>query len=971
MHLCLINDERAVEPIASVAAARLVRWWQFGLEPDLRDFLPSPTAFDFQAQLIELVQADLDYRVWSRLLELQCPSQLSATPNSIVAELYHRSDWLGERLSVAQYCRLVAYEFQLYWNYGLCIAAADFVARLPSAWRSRCCDIRAAWNCPHCGQMDIPVLMSRVRAQAAHALCCPRPGCQQTYSVSDIYPPPHNPWRDSNAPAWLLEALADGPPQVGKAGSFGCAYLVADVAAHNRPTVVKVLHRRWCDSPEVIERFQRESKILALLAGQGTPHLYRAGILPNGQWYYQMQFIDGLPLRDLIVNGITSKLRDGSADDPLALVDLWEGVVHAMTKAHEHGIIHRDLSPQNIVITKQPESRYAVVLDWGQAMFVDGIDINMAGSPGFQAPELSDPVQLPTRAADVFALGSLLLYCLSGGERLPYRETRQQALMGDLGSEDSSRPASLLGRCNSTLNGLIEKLPESPLMQTEPELLRLCADCLAHEPTSRPQSAGVVALRMASWRSARQQRLEILPVIRSRNRLAWSLLTAVGIAALVFSMLKIQQVRAIGEQLRFERERTEFELRLAQENAEKLRMQELLIAEAQAERDKNQLLAQANTLEAQKATAFSELLLDLFKTADPLGFEGSGLREPSEAVQNFTALQLLQRAAARVSKDATLLPEVRMRMMDALGNALRGIADLTSAEPLLLQALELQNSATFQPQPVDLATVQFHLAMLYHDRRMLDRAQSHYTGALRLAGEHDLPVKLRNQIEFRYAWLLAELQAVDEAVELLTRIKKERTQTLGVAHPDVQLIEVFLMLVVQRNKKTHEVLTWLGNLPPSDSVIVELFKDYIPAQLLRRAQKYDAAMTAYEALLATMRSNLPVRHPLLGMVLADAAGLYREAGDVMTAIQYAEEAADVVRHTLPTHPKAVDLFVRLAEQYEATGQPSKADAIYGEVLGFLDLQGMPETSLQTRIEVESRRKSLQSKMGVHVTVPKS
>ena len=135
-------------------------------------------------------------------------------------------------------------------------------------------------------------------------------------------------------------------------GGMGTVYLAEDTEL-NRHVAIKVLN-----TPEVTDdlrnRMIREAQIIARLEHPGIVPVHDVGTLPDGRIYYAMKFVRGSRLDEYAAQG--ASLRDR--------LRKFQAVCDAVAFAHAHGVIHRDLKPQNIMIGSFGE---VLVLDWGVA----------------------------------------------------------------------------------------------------------------------------------------------------------------------------------------------------------------------------------------------------------------------------------------------------------------------------------------------------------------------------------------------------------------------------------------------------------------------------------------------------------------------------------------------------------------------------------------------------------------------------
>jgi WD40 repeat protein/serine/threonine protein kinase len=272
-------------------------------------------------------------------------------------------------------------------------------------------------------------------------------------------------------------------------GGMGAVY-EAEQDSPRRPVALKVVRPGFA-SPALIKRLTHEAQILAGLHHPGIAQVYEAGLADDGQPFFAMEFISGLPL-DEYAN------RRGL--DLAARVGLVARVCDAVQHAHLQGVIHRDLKPANILVeeTGQPK-----VLDFGVARATNadlltaaGLTLTgqLLGTPNYMSPEqvAADPAAIDQRA-DVYALG-IILYELAA-HRLPYRlEDRPLAEAARLILEqDPPRLGSLDSELRGDVETIVAKAMEKDPARRYPSASALAEDLrrwLAHEPIlARPPSA--------------------------------------------------------------------------------------------------------------------------------------------------------------------------------------------------------------------------------------------------------------------------------------------------------------------------------------------------------------------------------------------------------------------------------------------------------------------------------------------------
>ena len=140
-------------------------------------------------------------------------------------------------------------------------------------------------------------------------------------------------------------------------GGMGTVY-EAEQDNPRRTVALKVI-RPGLVSPALLKRFAHEAQILGRLHHPGIAQIHEAGVAEDGQPFFAMEFVRGLPLDEYA-------RRHGL--DAAARLDLLARVCDAVQHAHEHGVIHRDLKPSNILVDETGQPR---VLDFGVARAAD------------------------------------------------------------------------------------------------------------------------------------------------------------------------------------------------------------------------------------------------------------------------------------------------------------------------------------------------------------------------------------------------------------------------------------------------------------------------------------------------------------------------------------------------------------------------------------------------------------------------
>jgi WD40 repeat protein len=278
---------------------------------------------------------------------------------------------------------------------------------------------------------------------------------------------------------------------LGLVGQGGMASVYeAEQDRPNRRVALKVI-RPGLLSPALLKRFEQEVEILGRLGHPGIAQIYEAGIAEDGQPFFAMEFVRGLPLDEY------ARSRSLMVQDRLSLM---ARVCDAVQHAHDQGVIHRDLKPSNILVdeTGQPK-----VLDFGVARATDADLLTGAGltqtgqllgTPSYMSPEqlAADSAAIDHRA-DVYALGVILFELLA--HRLPSQVTNRP--LAEVARLIVEEDAPRLGSINPELRGDVETIVAKALAKDRARRYASAADLaadirrwLASEPIlARPPSA--------------------------------------------------------------------------------------------------------------------------------------------------------------------------------------------------------------------------------------------------------------------------------------------------------------------------------------------------------------------------------------------------------------------------------------------------------------------------------------------------
>jgi serine/threonine-protein kinase len=230
-------------------------------------------------------------------------------------------------------------------------------------------------------------------------------------------------------------------------GSGGMADVwLAEDSHLQRRVALKVLHRRFAQDREFVERFRREAESAAGLQHPNVVSVFDRGEF-EGTYYIAMQYIEGPTLKALIDSGLT----------PEQAVALIRQVLEGARFAHRHGVVHRDLKPQNVIINGEG---VAVVTDFGIARA--GVsEITQTGSvmgtPHYLSPEQAQGFDV-TAVSDLYSIGVILYEALTG--RVPFEADSAVAVAMKQVSQTPQRPSSINPRVSPTLDAVVMRALE-------------------------------------------------------------------------------------------------------------------------------------------------------------------------------------------------------------------------------------------------------------------------------------------------------------------------------------------------------------------------------------------------------------------------------------------------------------------------------------------------------------------------------
>ena len=629
---------------------------------------------------------------------------------------------------------------------------------------------------------------------------------------------------------------------------------------------------------EGASRFRREGTILARLKHPNIAQLIDAGVSEAGQPYLVLEYVEGEPI---------DRWCDNRSLDVPSRLRLFLDVLAAVSHAHSNLVVHRDLKPGNVMVSKEGRVK---LLDFGIAKLLEGEDgaptqltrdLGHAFTPAFAAPEqvLGESV---TTATDVYALGALLYLLLAGRHPAGGPGTTPAEMLRAILETDPERPSDGVG--DPHIAARRASTPERLRRDLRGDLDTIVAKALKKRPEERYASATALAEDLRRY-------LAEEPILARPDSLAYRTAkfarrNARGLAAAALAVMTLAGVVAF------------YGARLAQE------------------RDRVRL-------EAQKAEQVSNFLIGLLTRTDPF----------DEGRHESTVQGLLDAGAAQAQRDLVGQPEVQGKLLTLLGRILQRRGAYAQALPLLKHAVAIGRT-TLGPGR--------ELAQSLHDLGVTEGQQAHLDSA-RIALEEALAMRRRYLgpehaetavSESELGRVLADQGRFSEAEVHCRLALAIRRKTLG-----------------PRDHETATSMNDLGHLltQKGDRAGAErLFRATVEINRETRGPRHPDVGTALANLAGTIGDRgdlktaermlrealaitgeaLGTAHPRYAQRLAGLASVLRLEGKLSEAEARNADALAISRPALgPKHPTVARHEVGLARIYLDQGRPGAAEPL--------------------------------------------
>lgn len=564
------------------------------------------------------------------------------------------------------------------------------------------------------------------------------------------------------------------------------------------------------------ERFRAERQILANLNHPNIARLLDAGETPAGQPYLVMEYVEGEPL---------DQYCDSRRLGLKARLELFAQICAAVQYAHQNLIVHRDLKPANILVTRDGIPK---LLDFGIAKLlrVDNSQLDAAltrVADRLLTPEYASPEQIlggnVTTASDVYSLG-VVLYELVCGLR-PYRvpaSHSQLELERSICLSDPERPSTALQRAIASQELPVADIadarassPERLIRQLRGDIDAIVMRAMRKEPQHRYSSVEhlvddirrylnnePVQARQGNWFYYGR---------RFAQRHTAGVIAGLGFLVFVVGVAIVMSIQR----------------------------QQIAVALERATRD------------GQRAEMVSEFMLNVFRAADPYMHFG---KEP-------TARALLEQAAERIQADLNQQPDVRARLLEAIGVSYLRMGHSDRAATFLEQAASIQRE--LGASDTELGPVLAALAVAQRENAQYEASDRTLAEALQAARRASATPSEQ------YATLLVDLcrlemlrgnvieaeKHIAAAYNVMRSLRGRDDPKLAAILVDMSNVLVWADDLAQAERQAREALRIYSRVPETHPD--RIYAEANLARILTYLDRPDEAAPIFERVLAAQR----------------------------------------------------------------------------------------------------------------------
>lgn len=671
-------------------------------------------------------------------------------------------------------------------------------------------------------------------------------------------------------------------------GGMGQVWLAEQTAPLRRQVALKLIKAGLFDDA-LLERFQGERQSLALMNHPAIAKVFDAGATPEGQPYFAMEYVEGLPITDYC-----DQKRLKIAERLELFIKVCEGVQHA----HQKAIIHRDLKPANILVVDVDGKPSPRIIDFGIAKALSSRTARdtlltqfgggFVGTPGYVSPEQADPAveDVDTRT-DVYSLGVILYVLLTGC--LPFDSAlwKQKAfpeILRQLRDEDPPRPSSKISSARDTQKTTAE------LRQAEPQQLAsllhgdldwITMKAIEKDRDRRYATPSELAADLARFLQNRP--VEARPATTAyrlrkyarRHRVAVGVVSGLAALLIAFAITQAIQLRRI-------------------------------------------------TRERDRADRVTTFMINMFKVSDPSEARGTSV----------TAREILDKASKEIDAGLGKDPQVQAQMMDVMGLVYQNLGLYPRAQTLVEKAIAIKSPLFGQENVETLKSMNMLVGVLEHEgrdkeaetlgRQTLDLAQRKFGAADRntIKSMHDLASVLDDEGKF------------EEAEKLQRDSLKLAQAVFGPNDPDIvrfmsglAAVEVHQNRIPEGEKLLREALEIQRRIVGPDHPDTLLLMNNLAATLDDGGHPEEAEKLERELLEVQLRILGP-EHPDTLMTTSNLANYISDQGKYAEAEKLQRQTLEIQRRVLgPEHPETLRTMDNLANAISEQHRYSEAEQL--------------------------------------------
>jgi serine/threonine protein kinase/tetratricopeptide (TPR) repeat protein len=725
-------------------------------------------------------------------------------------------------------------------------------------------------------------------------------------------------------------------------GGFGSVFMAEQQHPVRRKVALKII-KLGMDTRQVIARFEAERQALAMMDHPNIAKVLDAGATDTGRPYFVMELVKGVPITQYCdTNNVSTRER----------LELFVQVCRAVQHAHQKGIIHRDIKPNNILVTMADGIPIPKVIDFGiakatQSPLTDKTLFTeyraLVGTPEYMSPEQAEMagIDIDTRS-DIYSLGVLLYELLTGTTPFDAKELRSKGapeIQRIIREIDPPKPSTRLSSLATVIEVAAHRStdPNKLNRMIRGELDWIVMRCLEKDRTRRYETANLLAGDVTRY--LKDEPISAGPpgtayqLRKMARRYKWPLAMAAGLAA----ALVLGIVGTTAGMIRSNQAK-----RRAVE-AEKIALdQKKSVIDALDDVKRARVDAVANAgraeKEAAKATAISNFLQSLLMgRADA---QGSG--------RDVRVADLLDIAGSEIDAKLADQPEARLSARVTLGDSYQSLGMYEAAEDSYRRAWDLSRSvnglASTQTAAIG-AKLSMAMANITRGFGGLEFAQQNYETTKKNHGEnHAVTLEAANALNLLYMKHGQMAKAEEGFRTLIAQVSQQKS---GEKYPagSGRFFHNLALVLQDQNK--------LDEAEAMQRKAIELFKQdsssaaIIFGRLGRNLATILSAQKKYVEADQTFRDTLVLQRSRLGEDHPDTQETVEEFAKFLRSLQRPAEA-DFLRKSSKHISEVTEDVRKRPRDPQAFLERGRVFARYGQ---FRDAAADFEKSMQLGPEV--------------------